>query len=1325
MKSPLAMLPALGLAGLCAQAAPEMLSRDWGAPLPLARVVLVSATPEAAKTLSAALAQRGVACDVRTPEAALEPNGLQWLAEVLAATVIVSGGIHTNRAMLPLYAHYLAFADAAWPSGDGYVLRTIARPFGAGTAAIALEASSVAGEVAAARRCAELLQQAPPAGVAATLETQFSEAQMTSLGGIGDGGMRYALGGRLEWAAEGVKSLLRAAHPETGFFPYGDYGIERWARECHYLQDAPGVSPADQLRLDQALLQTAVAAAGQWWRRRDGSLIGGRHQTMGTSAFTLTVQLLRRRGSPNPEAQALLDAWWRESEAYWRNAVSTFHDDLEGWPSYCSPEPTLDWALMLGLDGYLREALPLAVQRAYAVTDPMGYYAGTGTYEECRPGDLYKATQWGWLLRVADYFYPERGYGWLQSNAPRAAVSTWALGRDVAGRRRFIGTAAPRQPEGAGIAVLPLGPYRHREFASGTGPGNALSVPPLERCFEKLSFRDDFQPDGQYFVLEGAETPRADNLAPLDANSIIRFSDLGHVWLHANSEKQGNLWRSGVFCSEGLNEGQTARVCELRAVHNGARVGLAASHLPGYGACDWSRQVIWRRGGYVVLIDLLRQVREGRFGLTCTFRTPQRAWLEADGMLAREADARFRIRSADAVRLALDGGSALEGAAVPTLLRQSQLLDGGPGDLRVFRNLLFAADSAHPAELEIRPLGAQAALIRGVCRGESELALVAAALPGQRLTVGAFETDAEVAYIGEAGWARAGGSVIRLGAWQTTDSEGPNAAGCEAELERLWATTPMVARPASPSTGAGSARRLWSFDGFTPLPTAVAAPILSAEPPGEGRLGSLLDGVVTRWATVRWPAGVDVTLSLDLHQSLPLTQVEVRMGPLGAFNTIPDPATYPPPRALQAEFSNDGFRQDVRAKTLTAASDCTFEALHKGSVFPTLRWTCRDVNETARYVRLRFAREAWPGGLGLSEVSVRPVGATAARISGCIRRDVDGDGRPELLLWTDQAELVVLGHDGRALLQRTLNGAITAVECYPDLAADGARILVTTREARLYCLKPDGTEAWRTDFLASASQNADLPTGYSIGLLKTAAGTAQILVGNYNLATFVSSAGEVLRDVRLPAAYQTMTLSRGFDGDGDGIEEIVSTEVWGCLSVLDANQRLRHSARLPPGRGIRLDYWEPPTPERAKVLVCSESGLGLFDLKAMKYDWQHTLQPINDCALAAWPGQEHPVAVVAKEDGWLLIYDQAGKVQWQFLFGEGLRAVSIVPTAAGGGRLALALPGRIEAVEADSGARRVLAVGNYARLLPGERPGVLWACGVRATVDAWEVDAPP
>ncbi|PIY40275.1 MAG: hypothetical protein COZ06_28355, partial [Armatimonadetes bacterium CG_4_10_14_3_um_filter_66_18] len=436
-------------------AAPSMLPRDWGQPIPLRRVTLVAADAEAAKVLAEALTKSGATVERLTPDAALADNGLRWKPEVAARTVVLLGGIHTNRALLPLYANYLSFGDAAYPGEAGYVVRTVAAPFGPGTATIALEASTPAGEAAAVARFVELASQAKDGAFPATLEARLSENCQRSVNTLGPGALRYVLGGKPEDGQEGVKRLLAASNPESGFAQYGDYGIERYMREYGHLQDAPGIAPADVSRLDQLLLRTALESAGQWWRRKDGAMIGGRHQTMGTSCFTAAVHLLRRRGNPGDEAKTLLDQWWTECQAYWKNACSTFHDDLEGYPSYHCPEPTLDWALIMGFDGYLREQLPLAVLRTYAATDNLGYYAGTGTYEECRPGDVYKRTPARWLLGAADYFHPGRGSGWLRDNVPDWGAGAWALARAFAGARTFAG-GTESQPPAQLLGVVPL-----------------------------------------------------------------------------------------------------------------------------------------------------------------------------------------------------------------------------------------------------------------------------------------------------------------------------------------------------------------------------------------------------------------------------------------------------------------------------------------------------------------------------------------------------------------------------------------------------------------------------------------------------------------------------------------------------------------------------------------------------------------------------------------------------------------------------------------------------------------------------------------------------
>ena len=357
----------------------------------------------------------------------------------------------------------------------------------------------------------------------------------------------------------------------------------------------------------------------------------------------------------------------------------------------------------------------------------------------------------------------------------------------------------------------------------------------------------------------------------------------------------------------------------------------------------------------------------------------------------------------------------------------------------------------------------------------------------------------------------------------------------------------------------------------------------------------------------------------------------------------------------------------------------------------------------------------------MNELSVRPAGTNSARIIGHILRDVDGDEENEVLAWSDQAELVIIGAGGTLILKKRFPGHITSVECYDDLHPDGPRILVTTREARLYCLKLDGREIWKTDFLESAEMNGDLPTGYSIGLMKKSDGSPLIVVGNYNLATFVNPQGEVLKYERLPAAYQTMTLSRGFDYNDDGKEDIVSTEVWGALSVLDADMRRRAGTRCPRGKGVMLEYWKPPTRAEAKAIVCSENGVGLLDLKKLDFDWTHNVKPINDCLVADIDGDGRQEVILAKQDGYLLIYSEAGKLIRSVLMGEQVRSVAIVSSDDHKQVVVAALPGRLVRLNPGLTEWATIAGGEYRRLAVPDDDNLLLAFRNGAAIDAFRL----
>jgi hypothetical protein len=200
-----------------------------------------------------------------------------------------------------------------------------------------------------------------------------------------------------------------------------------------------------------------------------------------------------------------------------------------------------------------------------------------------------------------------------------------------------------------------------------------------------------------------------------------------------------------------------------------------------------------------------------------------------------------------------------------------------------------------------------------------------------------------------------------------------------------------------------------------------------------------------------------------------------------------------------------------------------------------------------------------------------------------------------------------------------------------------------------------------------------------------------------------------------------MTLPRGYDYDGDGAEETVSTEVWGCLSVLDTRMQRKAGGSLPRGKGLLLDYWGRPTADRVRLAVCTENGLGRLDLRTLKYDWLHAIAPISDCVLCDVDGDGEAEVVLGKADGYLLVYSAAGDLSHSLLVGAAVRGVAVVALADGGRAIVAALPGRIVAYSATLDRPQVVAVGEFGRLEAADEPGLLLAVGVDASLSAFRL----
>jgi hypothetical protein len=310
---------------------------------------------------------------------------------------------------------------------------------------------------------------------------------------------------------------------------------------------------------------------------------------------------------------------------------------MEGIPSYHSVQPIVNYALQNGLAGYFKRpggmsSLETAILRAYASVDNLGYYCGTGTYEEARPGTVKAHIMLGYPLAIAACVNRDAQAAWLLRRFQGTSISTWGLISGHGTRAFDVGDAVPESEprELLGVVRAPLGEYRYSRLtrAADEGQPGRLSLPvPYERTFEKLCFRDTFEPEGQYLVLEGHQAVGADNVTPLDANSIIRYTDRGAVWLIANTDRQGNLYRNAVFVSDGETSATGWGGCELVAQASTGHVQgvqpppagrdatghvhLVVSKLGDYGGAEWTRSILWLRGRAFAVLDTVRFEKPG------------------------------------------------------------------------------------------------------------------------------------------------------------------------------------------------------------------------------------------------------------------------------------------------------------------------------------------------------------------------------------------------------------------------------------------------------------------------------------------------------------------------------------------------------------------------------------------------------------------------------------------------------------------------------------------------------------------------------------------
>jgi len=1070
-------LLALGARPVTAQEG-EMQPREIHGELPVvvdgeARAVIVAPSEPAYQAVAEELAARlkelaGVAVPLVPDTEIVGPDGRTVTEEFRCQHLILVGHALNNRGILPLYGRWLDAADARYPGGDGYELRTVVNPYGTGHNELILGASTPEG---ARRGLAALLEKlrkegkgGPQGGtlilpqmlevevgseLKPTFEAAIAEVKNHPVREIGpvltnghlaqfcNDALSYAWTGEAAFAQRARGVLLEMNRRFDGAYYHGDvrtcddYALEYAVRGWMLLQHAGVLTPEELLETDRNLFHDVPFTA------HGPGNVGSRHLASGSMAFFLLVDGLLTYANPDEAARQTLTAWRDGVRAYFHGACQTYRGDVDQAQDYGAMENVFRYALHDGYWEYFdRGWADRTITQMLMNVDNFGSYSGLGGYGEAMPGSLHYPVAIGVALPLTAFVERRGDLRWIYENLP--GMTGAHLGFIVLGVHRFdLGNAVPAIPpqkELTGLTVLPLDEYHHRlgqqgGVTEGVGPINL----PLERCVDKVMFREGFGRNDQYLLLNGLQ---ATVMGCIDGNAIVRFCDQGDVWLFQSTQEEGHYTKNAVWVSNGRNTDPLEGCAELRRTADLGDVCFNVTGLPGYHGLDWERTIFWQRGRAFVVFDRLTAQEAGPYVLACTWRSPRYAQLEPDGSwVARTEKAQFTLRPGESVQATSTLGDDRFSAEVPWVLREWKRPTLTEGEEADFQNVFFVSTEDDPQDYYLRRLNGRAALLRGSWQtpdGEQEelslLAIGSQQLPG-------LEVEADLSWVGPKGLALVGVRRLSVAGTAWLEADAPvDFAWPAGIMEAAQSTTLTLRFPGLTEVSLDEGPPVLVQDGTVRLPAEPGhhrLALLGVEGSGVEGLGGVLGDMweerpVPRWLDpAPWPTGepalpVQVVWRYDglIHRERTVRNIAVtsrvdgraeQQGPQSivgdTFNTaaasweaarvevtleLPEETrvtglritrfvgsvdfnqTRPDPvKVAEVAVSNDGFAQDVRIipRPLTRSYHYR-RPYYGGNFFSEVIDAMEGLDEPAHAVRLTLERPEGASSIQLGRVQV-------------------------------------------------------------------------------------------------------------------------------------------------------------------------------------------------------------------------------------------------------------------------------------------------------------------------------------------------------------------
>jgi hypothetical protein len=531
--------------------------------------------------------------------------------------LIIMGDLTTSKASELLYLNSYTYEDRWFPGADGYVLRPLINCLGTGANFLVIGASDEAGLDAGVAAFAEALDAAgEPWDLPLTVKPGPGWGGVGTLPWTIGGGRRemvsavaYLKSGNLDYAREYREMMLALAAAPDDLALGVDAGVHLFwitqSQSWDLMHTCPVFSDEDRLTITNHLLRIMRSREGEGHVRPQRAPREN-HATRSARAFYYAFRHFAKYYPLDLEVD--LHQWRRLLVGFWAGPFATsrcFEDALSQHGLGGTLDNTLDIAFMepeWSEEFFSSGRAHQMGERCIAISNNMGQTVLLG---DTGAGDYATSvfSKLAWKLGDGRYEFMLNKHGAIGTTTDELL-------------RGFDVGIEPVVPEDhIGLTVIPADDlFFHLSLRNTEGVD-------FNRAFDKLTFREGFDPDDEYIMVDGTS---GGSHSYDDANTIGEFSAHGRRWLCEIDIFNGptmSFHNAVTIAHNGLGDSVPTQSAEVIRSAEGERWAYTATRLPNYNACDWTRHTLWQPDRYTVVLDEMTALEPGQFSFVDGWRS--------------------------------------------------------------------------------------------------------------------------------------------------------------------------------------------------------------------------------------------------------------------------------------------------------------------------------------------------------------------------------------------------------------------------------------------------------------------------------------------------------------------------------------------------------------------------------------------------------------------------------------------------------------------------------------------------------------------------------